>query len=303
MDLGRLKADASSTIQPRSGIWAAVGASFLWGVLAIYRKQLEEVPAVEVIAHRVFRSFWFLLAILPFRGWMRQFLSALRNPRVAALYLVSGLLLTVNWLTFFHAVQQRRIVDASLGYFLNPLFSIALGALVLQERLRSVQWMAVAFAAAGVLVQLALLGSLPWVSLVLATTFAFYGLLRKQGSLGALTGQALETALIAPFAAAYLAWMSSRGEGVLGNSGWETHGWVASTGIVTANPLVLFATAARTLPLTTIGLCQYLAPSLQLAVGTLLYAEAFGAGRLLAFAFIWAGLAIYTVDGVRRGRI
>ncbi|MGH8021491.1 MAG: EamA family transporter RarD [Opitutaceae bacterium] len=300
--MSRLQGDDSRHSGSATGIWAALGAFFLWGVLAIYWKQFEAVPPVEVIAHRVVWSLVLVLAILPLRGRMGQFCAAFRSGRMAGLYFVSGALLTLNWLTFVYAVQRGQIVDASLGYFLNPLFSVALGALVLRERLGPVQWIAVALAAVGVLVQIAWNGSLPWVSLVLAGTFALYGLLRKQGPLGSLTGLAVETALVAPLAIGYLVWMHAAGGGVLFRGTGADHAWAISTGVVTTIPLLLFATAARRLPLTTVGLCQYLAPTLQLAIGVILYAEPFGAGRSIAFVFIWAGLVLYTIDGLRRSR-
>ncbi|BET65576.1 EamA family transporter RarD [Opitutales bacterium ASA1] len=283
-------------------IWAALGAFFLWGVLPVYWKQFHGVSAWEVIAHRVVWSLAVLWMVLPLRGRMGQYLGALRSVRSTAIYFASGALLSANWLTFVYAVERDRIVEASLGYFLNPLFSVALGALVLGERLRPAQWLAVGLATLGVGVQVVALGSLPWVSLALAGTFALYGLLRKQGPLGALTGLAVETTLMAPAALVFMIWMHGKGAGVFALAGWEERAWAVSTGVVTTAPLLLFATAARRLPLSTIGVCQYVAPSLQLAVGVALYGEPFGGARVAAFACIWAGLAVFTADGYRRSR-
>ncbi len=288
--------------RPTRGVAAAVGAFFLWGIFPIYWKAFDAVAPVDLVAHRVVWSLVFVLFVLPLRGRMGDFLRALRDPRSAGLYLASGLLLAVNWLTFVHAVATGRIIDSSLGYFLNPLFNILLGLLFLGERLRLVQWLAVGLAMLGVGVQILQLGRLPWISLVLAGTFALYGLLRKQGPLGPLTGFAVETAVLAPLGLLWLGMTTSAGDGAFaGATAWE---WIllVSMGAVTAVPLLLFATAARALSLATLGLIQYLAPTGQLLVGVLVYGELFDRARALSFGFIWAGLVLYTIDGLRRHR-
>lgn len=288
--------------QAASGALAATGAFFLWGVLPIYWKFLLGVQPLEVIAHRIVWSLGFLLIVLKFRGRLGQFRAALVDPRQLALYAISGALLAVNWLTYIFAVQTDRIVEASLGYFLVPLCNVALGFVVLRERLRPMQWTAVALAAAGVMVQLAKVGRLPWIALVLAVSFAIYGLLRKRGPLGPLTGLGVETALLAPVALGYLVWRGMQGEGALGSVGVLEHTLLLACGIVTAVPLLWFATAARALSMASLGLFQYLAPSVQLLIGVTLYAEPFGGARAGSFALIWAGLALYSVDAFRAGR-
>jgi len=285
-----------------AGALAATGAFLLWGVLPIYWKFLPMVGPLEIIAHRVVWSLAFLFIVLKLRGRMGQFRAALVDPRQLALYALSGGLLAMNWLTYIHAVQIDQIVEASLGYFLVPLCNVALGLLVLRERLRPLQWTAVALAAAGVLVQLTQVGRLPWIALVLAATFAFYGLLRKRGPLGPLTGLGVETALLTPIAVGYLVWRGVEGSGALGSVGALEHTLLLACGIVTAVPLLWFATAARALSMASLGLFQYLAPSVQLLIGVAIYGEPFGGARAASFALIWAGLALYSADAFRAGR-
>jgi chloramphenicol-sensitive protein RarD len=284
-----------------AGTAAALAAFLLWGILPVYWKGLQGVEAVEVIAHRVVWSFLFLLVVLPLRGLFRQFLEALHTPRLSGLHLLSGLLLSVNWLTYVWAVSTAQIVESSLGYFLNPLFNVLLGFVVLRERLRPVQWAAVALAAAGVSVQLVQHGRLPWIALVLATSFAVYGLLRKQSPLGPLTGLGVETALVFPLALAFLVSRELASTGAFGHVGAGQNLLLAGTGVVTAVPLLFFAVGARALPLATVGLLQYVAPSAQFALGVFAYGEPFGGARVISFGLIWAGLVVFTADGLRRG--
>jgi len=284
-----------------TGAWAAVGAFSLWGVLPVYWKSLHGIAAIELIAHRVVWSLVLLLVLVRLRGRGPQFRAALRNPRICGLYLLSGALLAANWLIFVWAVNAGHIIESSLGYFLNPLCNVALGFFLLRERLRPLQWTAVAFAAAGVAVQLVQLGRLPWIALSVASTFAFYGLLRKRGPLGPVAGLGLETLLLVPLAAGFLLWRASTGAGALGHVNVTQHVLVLSTGVITTVPLLLFASAAHALPLSTLGVFQYLAPSGQFLLGVLLYHEVFGRAQATSFALIWCGLAIFTLDGLRGG--
>ncbi len=285
-----------------AGGLAAAGAFLLWGVLPVYWKELHAVTPIEVIAHRVVWSLVFLLIVLRMRGRLRQFLAALCDPRQIALYLLSGSLLAMNWLTYIYAVQTGQIVDASLGYFLVPLCNVTLGFVVLRERLRAMQWVAVGLAGAGVLVQLARIGRLPWISLVLAGSFAIYGLLSKRGPLGPLTGLGVETALLTPVAIGYLAFRQWQGTAAFGSVGVTEHGLLIACGVVTAVPLLLFAVGARALSLTSLGLFQYLAPTVQLFLGAVVYGEPFGGARAGSFALIWLGLALYSWDALRMSR-
>lgn len=285
-----------------AGALAATGAFLLWGVLPVYWKFLHGIQPLEVIAHRIVWSLVFLLVVLKVRGRLGQFRRALVDPRQLALYALSGGLLAVNWLTYIHAVQTDHIVEASLGYFLVPLCNVALGSLVLRERLRSLQWAAVGLAAAGVAVQLARIGRLPWIALVLAGSFAIYGLLRKRGPLGPLTGLGVETALLTPVALAYLVWRGIEGAGAWGAVDSLQHGLLVACGVVTAVPLLWFAAAARSLSLASLGLFQYLAPTAQLLIGVTLYGEPFGGARVASFALIWTGLTLYSLDAFRASR-
>jgi chloramphenicol-sensitive protein RarD len=285
-----------------TGVASALGAFFLWGILPVYWKALHDVPAIEVIAHRTVWSLGFLLLVLRWRGSLGQFREALRSPRFVALYFTSGALLAVNWLTYIWAVLSGQIVEASLGYFLVPLCNVALGMLVLRERLRPSQWLAVAFAAAGVLNELGQLGRLPWVALVLAVSFALYGLLRKRGPLGPLTGLAVETTMLAPLAIGFILWRQFAGVGALGGVSATEHALLLSAGVVTAVPLLLFAAGARLLPLTSLGLLQYLSPTVQLLLGVFAYGESFGRARMASFTLIWAALLLYSIDGILAGR-
>jgi len=216
--------------------------------------------------------------------------------------LVSGLLLAVNWLLYVYAVQSAQVVEASLGYFINPMLSVCLGVLVLRERLLRVQWVAVGFAAAGVLWLTWHTGRLPWLGLALAATFAVYGLLRKTARLGPLEGLTLETLLIAPVVLPWLAWISFDGSGALATASPQLMFWLVMAGPLTAVPLMMFAAAARRLKLATVGLFQYLSPSLQLGIGVVVFGEPFDAQRLAGFGLIWTGLAVYTAHSLALSR-
>jgi chloramphenicol-sensitive protein RarD len=216
--------------------------------------------------------------------------------------LASGLLLALNWLLYVYAVQSAQVVEASLGYFINPLLSVCLGVVVLRERLKPVQWVAVGFAAAGVLWLTWHTGRLPWLGLALATTFAVYGLMRKTSTLGPLEGLTLETLLIAPVVLPWLVWLTATGSGSLPTASPMLMFWLVLAGPLTAVPLMLFAAAARRLKLATVGLFQYLSPSLQLAIGVIVFGEPFDGQRLAGFVLIWTGLAAYTAHALAVSR-
>lgn len=284
----------------KEGILAALGAYVIWGLVPIFFKQLAAVPALEIIAHRVLWSLLLVGALLAARGALGPVWRHAANPHTLARAAVSAALVMTNWLTFVWAVNQGRILETSLGYFITPLVSIVLGVAVLHERLRPRQWAAVALAFTGVAIEGGRIGGLPWVSLVLAATFGSYGLLRKQLPVDAAGGLLLETACATPFAALYLLWLGHSGS--FGHAA-ATDALLIASGAVTAIPLLLFAIGARRLPLTTMGFLQYLAPSLTFLVAIFLYDEPMNLARLTAFAAIWAGLALYTADmAVRRGR-
>lgn len=285
-----------------TGIVYASLAYLSWGLFPLYFRQVAAVPALEVVLHRTLWSLVFVLALLAVRrqwAWMRE---VLRQPRVLGAFALSALLLAANWLTYVWAVNNGHVVDASLGYFILPLVNVALGYVFLHERPRPGQWLAVAVAAAGVLWLTVLTGRLPWIALVLALSFGFYGLLRKVAVLGALEGLTLETVLLAPVTIAVLGAWAWQGQGALVQGDAATLGWLVLAGPVTAIPLLWFAAGARRIPLATMGILQYIAPSLQLALGVWLFHEAFDVSRLAGFVLIWAALLVYTLEGwwVRR---
>lgn len=280
-----------------TGIVYAALAYLSWGLFPLYFRQVAAVPALEVVLHRTLWSLVFVLALLAVRrqwAWMRE---VLRQPRVLGAFALSALLLAANWLTYVWAVNNSHVVDASLGYFILPLVNVALGYVFLHERPRPGQWLAVTVAAAGVLWLTVLTGRLPWIALVLALSFGFYGLLRKVAALGALEGLTLETVLLAPVTMAVLGVWAWQGQGALVQGDAATLGWLVLAGPVTAIPLLWFAAGARRIPLATMGILQYIAPSLQLALGVWLFHEAFDVSRLAGFVLIWAALLVYTLEG------
>jgi chloramphenicol-sensitive protein RarD len=287
---------------PRRGLLAALSGYLAWGLVPLFWKKLAAVDAHELIAQRIVWSWVLVGPLLAWRGGWGEAREALRTWKGFGLNFFSSALLTTNWLVYVWAVNAGHVIECSLGYFLVPLLNVALGKFVLHEKLRRGQWFAIALAAGGVALELVRLGRLPWIALALAATFGTYGLLRKQSSLGPLTGLAVETALFAPFALLLLLWRAQQGTGALGHATAYTQVLVVSTGLVTAVPLLLFAYGARRLKLTTLGVLQYAAPTGQLVLGVLVYHEPFAHQRAQAFALIWTGLAIYTADALWTGR-
>jgi len=279
-----------------SGPVAAAIAYILWGLFPLYIKQIDHLPALEIVLHR---SAWSLVFVLGLLVVLRRFAwlgPVLRQPRTLALFLLSALLLGGNWLLYVWSVNTGRVLDASLGYFINPLVNVLLGYAVLHERPRPLQWAAVALAALGVLWLALGVGHVPWVSLVLAASFGLYGLLRKTAALGAMEGLALETLLLAPITGGALAWMLWSGQAAFGKGDMATDLWLLAAGPFTAIPLLLFAVGARRVTLSTLGVLQYLGPSIQFVMGVFLFHEPFTAVRGVGFAFIWAGLLVYTAE-------
>jgi chloramphenicol-sensitive protein RarD len=289
-------------VNPRRGYILGLTAYITWGLFPLYFKAIATVPSVEIIVHRVLWSALcgsLLLVLWKHPDWWRELRD---NPRRLAVLTLSGSLIAVNWLTYVWAVNNGRMVEASLGYYINPLVNVLLGMLLLGERLRRLQWLAVGLAAVGVAQQVWHVGSLPWVSLVLAVTFAFYGLIRKQAPVAALPGLVVETWLLVPLA---IGWMLLNPSAVSAQTSfWTTSEawWLAAAGPITVMPLICFNAAARHLPYTTLGFLQYVAPTLVLALAVLVFGEQLSSTTLLAFAFIWAGLAVYSVDIWLRSR-
>jgi chloramphenicol-sensitive protein RarD len=282
------------------GIYFGMAAYGLWGVLPLYWKLLKHVPALEILAHRISWSFLFLgILMLASRPWSGLCQTA-SHWRVWRINAAAALLISINWLTYIWGVNANRIVETSLGYYINPLVSVILGVVFLHERLRLRQWFAVGLAAVAVAYLAIRLGELPWVAIVLASSFAFYGLLKKLSSLNALHGLVLETGLLALPAAGYLGWLGHTHQGALGQTSPTVNLLLVFTGVVTALPLLLFAAAARRVALSTLGLLQYIAPTCGLFIGIGVYHESFGRDRLMAFILIWIALGLYWWDSHRR---
>lgn len=279
------------------GMLQAALAYTAWGLFPLYFRELAGVGAFEIVLHRVAWSVVFLALILL---WLRRWrwIAALRmQPTVLAMFAASSLVLAVNWLTYVWAVSNGHVIDASLGYFINPLVSVALGYFVLHERLRRWQWVAVALAAAGVLWLAALGPTLPWVGIVIAISFGLYGLMRKTAALGALEGLTLETALLAPPAIALLAWWTWQGSGGLAHRDAATLAWLIGLGPMTSVPLLLFAAGARRISLATLGVLQYISPTLQLLLGLWVFGEPLAGERLAGFVLTWIALVVFSVEG------
>lgn len=286
-----------------TGMLNALGCFSLWGLFPIYFKLLHQVPALEVLAHRVLGSALLLLALMLLQGRGRALWAEVRAGRRLGFYLLTTLLISGNWLLYIWAVQNGRILEASLGYYINPLVNVLLGVLFLHERLNARQWTAVAIAALGVLVLVIGYGVLPWISLTLALSFGSYGMLRKRAGFNPMLGLSVETLLIAPVALLFLGILALRGEGALGmGDGW-TDLLLLAAGPITVAPLLMFLEATQRLPLSTVGLVQYLTPTLQFLLAITLYRETFTGIHLAAFSCIWLALALYSADawsGYRR---
>lgn len=283
-----------------SGLLYAATAYTVWGLFPMYFKALHHVPPLQVLMHRVVWSLAFLAIVLAARSQWSWLGRALRDRRVLGSFAASALLLSLNWCVYIWAVNQGRVVDASLGYFITPLVNVMFGFVLLGERLRAVQWSAVGLAAAGVVWLAWQSGGLPWIALLLAATFGVYGLLRKSASLGALEGLTMETLLMFPLACAYLGWQSAAGTNAFGNAPLSSQLLMAAAGPITAIPLLMFATGARRISMSLLGLLQYIAPTIQFLLGIALYHEPFGGARLIGFVLIWSGLAVYSFEGLWR---
>jgi chloramphenicol-sensitive protein RarD len=286
----------------RGGFPLGLAAYALWGVLPIYFKAIAAVPAVDIVAHRVLWSLPFLAMLIAFAGGWGKVRAAIGRPRTLAMLVLTALLIGGNWLLYVVAVTSGHILAASFGYYLNPLANVLLGRFVLGERLSRLQWAAVAIAAAGISVLAAgALGQL-WISLTLCVTFALYGLLRKVVEADAVTGLAIETAILFPFALAWLGWLALAGQPVMGFTNMQS-ALLLLAGIVSTTPLLLFTAAARRLPYSTLGMLQFLAPTLQFLIAVLLYGERFTLAHAIAFPAIWTALVLYVIAMLRAPRL
>jgi chloramphenicol-sensitive protein RarD len=284
------------------GLAATAAAFAIWGLLPLYLHPLHQVSSVQVIAHRILWSCVLVLGWMAARGELAGLRATLANRGIVRRLALSAALLTLNWLVYVWAVMNGHVIESSLGYFINPLVNVLLGVVVLSERLTPLRWIAIALAASGVAYLTLAAGRPPWIAITLALSFGTYGLIRKVVKVESLPGLATETLLLLPVAALYLIWCEFTGRGALGHMGPGIAALLIGTGPLTAISLFLFAFGARLLPYSTVGVLQYIAPSLQLACGVFAFHEPFERTRAIGFALIWTALLLYAADGLLRSR-
>lgn len=284
------------------GIFNGIAAYALWGFFPIYWKLLQHVPAPQLLGHRIAWSFLMLLAVIFITKQWNEFRATL-NAHTFRIYLIAALLIGVNWLTYVWAVNAGFIVETSLGYFINPLLSVLMGVLFLRERLRPAQWIPVALAAIGVAYLTFAYGQLPWIALLLAFTFGFYGLVKKLAPLGSLFGLTLETGILFLPAFVYLGIVESTNTAAFLHSGITSDLLMVGAGLVTTIPLLMFASAAKEMPLMMIGVLQYIAPTIQFLIGVFIYEETFDQSRLIGFSIVWLALIIFWVENYLANRV
>lgn len=285
-----------------SGVWFGILAYTAWGVLPLYWKLLNLVPALEILSHRILWSFIFIwLIILVTGGW--QFVgNAFADKKNILLIFLSGILISINWFTYIWAVNSNHVIEASMGYYINPLVVVLLSVVVIKERLNRWQGIAIILAATGVMIMTVQYGRIPWVSLVLASSFALYGLLKKLVKVDSMTGLALETSIIMPIALAYIISKEVQGVGALGVNPIATSLLLVGSGIVTAVPLLWFGMGTQKIKLSMMGFLQYIAPTISLILGVFVFKEHFPPAHLISFGFIWAGLLVFAVSNIRDAR-
>lgn len=286
----------------RRGVWGALAAYLLWGLLPVYWKALHTVPAIQILAHRVVWSFAFLALLVIVLRQGRVVAGALRQRKVLTFYFGAALLLGFNWFLYIWAVNDERVVETSLGYYINPLVSVVLGVLLLKEKLRRFQWVAVTIAAVGVFYLTWQYGGFPWVAVSLAASFGCYGLVKKIAPLPALPGLAFETAMLFPPALGYLLYLDHAAAGAFGQLQRRLDLLLVLTGVVTALPLLLFSGAAQRVRLSTLGLLQYVSPTCGLVLGVFMFGEPFPPARAFGFGVIWLALGLYWGEGLRHTR-
>jgi chloramphenicol-sensitive protein RarD len=280
------------------GILNAFGAYFIWGLFPIYWKFLKHVPAIQLIGHRIVWSFILLAAFLSITGKWSELRALASARKVLGIYLVAAMLVGVNWFIYVWAVNAGHIVEASLGYFINPLLSVLLGVIFLRERLRAFQWISVALAAAGVIYLALAYDRPPWISLGVAFTFGFYGLVKKKAPLSSIYGLTLESGILFIPGMLFLAYQDWIGRGAFLHTGFASDLLMAGAGLVTTIPLLMFTTAAQNIPLTTIGIMHYITPTCQFLLGVLVYGEAFHSTQAIGFGIVWTALLIFCAESL-----
>jgi len=291
---------SADEMERRRGFFAAMSAFFIWGLLPLYLHQLHDTPSVQIMAHRVVWACLFVFAYLAIKGELGKVWAALADPGSRLRLAASAVLISINWLIYVWSVTNGHVIEASLGYFINPLVSVLLGVFVLKERLNRSQWTAVGLAALGVLWLTVQVGRPPWIALGLALSFGGYGLIRKKVAVDSVAGLGVETLLIAPLMLAWLLWCAQAGTLSFGAHDRLLDALLIASGAVTAVPLVLFAYGVRRIPLSTVGLLQYLGPTLQLLTGVFVFHEPFTHTQLIGFGLIWSALAVYAGEGFWR---
>lgn len=284
--------------QTRQGVLLALAAYFIWGIAPAYFKLIDFVPASEILTHRIIWSFFFMVALISVSRQWSQLKRLLSQPKKILLLALSAVLIGGNWLLFIWSVNSHHMLEASLGYFINPLVNIVLGMIFLGERFRRMQWLAVLLAACGVLVQLWTFGSLPIIALGLAFSFAFYGLVRKKIAVDAQTGMLIETLWLLPVAAIWLFGIADTATSHMTQNPWSLNLMLMAAGVVTTIPLLCFTGAATRLRLSTLGFFQYIGPTLMFLLAVLFYGEIPGADKMVTFAFIWVALAVFVMDAL-----
>jgi chloramphenicol-sensitive protein RarD len=288
----------------RAGLLYGITCYTLWGIFPLYFIQLEFAPALEIVAHRILWSLLLCLVLLAITRRLPEFFTVLRNPRQLGALAVAAALITCNWLTYVYATNNGQVLQASLGYFINPLLTILLGVFLLRERLRPMQWIAVAIGLLAIIVIEVGQGGLPWLALTMALTFGFYGLSKKLAgrSIAPIPSLTIETLLVAPLAIIALLWMTEHGQSHFLAHGMSSALLLSSTGIATTIPLIAFAAAARRLPLSALGMLQYIGPILQFIVAVAIMNEVMSPARWAGFGLIWLALALITIDALRNSR-
>lgn len=285
-----------------SGFWSGVAAYTIWGLVPIYWKLLKHVPAIQVLGHRIVWSLAVLAILVAARRPARAALANVPR-RVVGLYAIAAALIAANWFLYIFAVNAGFIVETSLGYYITPLVNVLFGVLFFHERMRPAQWVSIALATAGVVQLTWAYGALPWIAFGLAASFGSYGLAKKKAPLDPLEGLTLETALLAPLAILYLLMLHGTGEGAFLRTGATSDALMIGGGLVTTIPLLLFAAAVRSVPLSVIGILQYIGPTLQFLLGVFVYDEPFSRMQLIGFSIVWMALAIYAGDSLRARRL
>ena len=286
----------------RQGVLFAISAYTMWGIAPLFFKQLVDIPAPEILIHRIMWSFLLLFGLLVAMRRLSNTVAVLRNPKQLCVLALTSVLLGGNWLLFIWAVNNDHLLDASLGYYINPLLNVALGMMFLSERLRRLQWFAVALALTGVVIQLVSFGSFPVIAFTLAISFGIYGLLRKKLNVDAMSGLLLESLILLPFALGYWIFFADSSYADMTNNAWNMNTLLIAAGAVTTAPLLCFIAAAQRLKYSTLGFFQYIGPSLMFILAVSLYGEVFTAEKAVTFGFIWAALVVFSFDGIRNNR-